>query len=315
MTGAVNGRPLPQTRVPGTFWYWVAGAVALAVTAAVIASIAWFVLTLDTGTQFLAPGRHTVDATEAGKYIVWNEYRTVFQGRSYESSKKLPAAVQITVFDIVRERALDVSPALGASSQTGATERVSVAQFTVEHPGPLEVAVAGSFEPRVLAVGPDVLPGILGVVFGSLALVFVGYGLAIGIAAWTYIQRDQARTAGTARPAAAPAATGAPAESSLKRVTALVYGLQIASFFVGMTFIAAVIVNYVKRKDVEGTWLESHFRWQIRTFWFGCLWGVIGLATAVVLIGFLVLVVSAAWVLYRAIKGWVYLEDGKPMPG
>ncbi len=52
----------------------------------------------------------------------------------------------------------------------------------------------------------------------------------------------------------------------------LVYGLQAASFFFGITAIAAVIINYVKKDDVLNTWLASHFRWQIRTFWFGLFW-------------------------------------------
>ena len=64
--------------------------------------------------------------------------------------------------------------------------------------------------------------------------------------------------------------------SSLKTVSAVVYALHAIGFFSGITWIVAVIVNYVKLDDARGTWLESHFRWQIRTFWWGLLWGVIG---------------------------------------
>ena len=104
-----------------------------------------------------------------------------------------------------------------------------------------------------------------------------------------------------------------PDEASLKRLTAIVYGLQIASFFVGITFIAAVIINYIKRNDVEGTWLESHFRWQIRTFWFGLLWSCIGVLLLMVIVGIPILMAAAVWVLYRAIKGWIELSEGKPI--
>ncbi|MBE0616276.1 MAG: hypothetical protein IH604_21620 [Burkholderiales bacterium] len=93
----------------------------------------------------------------------------------------------------------------------------------------------------------------------------------------------------------------------------MVYGLQIAGYFVGVTFIAGLIINYVKRKDVEGTWLASHFRWQIRTFWFGLLWSCVGVALLVVLVGVLILIGTAIWVLYRAIKGWIELSEGKPV--
>ena len=104
-----------------------------------------------------------------------------------------------------------------------------------------------------------------------------------------------------------------PDEESLKRLTAIVYGLQILGFFVGVTFIAGVIINYVKRDDVRGTWLESHFRWQIRTFWYGLLWSCIGILLFVVVIGIFILMANAVWVLYRAIKGWIELSEGKPL--
>lgn len=98
-----------------------------------------------------------------------------------------------------------------------------------------------------------------------------------------------------------------------KTLATVVYALQASSFVVGMTLVVAVIINYVKMDDVRGTWLESHFRWQIRTFWFGLLWAVVGAITFLVLIGYLVLVVDAVWVIYRIVKGWLNLNDGKPM--
>ncbi|MBI2312803.1 MAG: hypothetical protein HYU77_09910 [Betaproteobacteria bacterium] len=100
---------------------------------------------------------------------------------------------------------------------------------------------------------------------------------------------------------------------SLKTLTTVVYGLQALGFLNGLTFIVAVVINYVKLDDVRGTWLESHFRWQIRTFWFGLLWGIIGWITMVILIGGAVLFANAVWVIYRIVKGWLNLNDGKPM--
>jgi uncharacterized membrane protein len=111
------------------------------------------------------------------------------------------------------------------------------------------------------------------------------------------------------------AATHKPAETdhSLKQLTQVVYALQAASYLVGFSVFAAVIVNYVKRDDVAGTLYESHFRWQLRTFWFSLLWGVIGLLLALVVIGFAILAADAIWFLYRVIKGWIRLSEGKPM--
>jgi uncharacterized membrane protein len=100
---------------------------------------------------------------------------------------------------------------------------------------------------------------------------------------------------------------------SLKTLTAVIYGLYGLSFFVGLSALVAIIMNYVKQDDVAGTWLESHFLWQIRTFWYGLLWGVIGGLLLFVLIGWPVLVANFVWVIYRIVKGWLNLNDGKPM--
>jgi len=99
----------------------------------------------------------------------------------------------------------------------------------------------------------------------------------------------------------------------LKTITTIVYALQAVSFFIGITFIAAVILNYVKKEDVQGTWLASHFHWQIRTFWYGLLWGILGVITFVVVVGYFILIANAIWIVYRIIKGWLRLSEGKEM--
>jgi uncharacterized membrane protein len=106
---------------------------------------------------------------------------------------------------------------------------------------------------------------------------------------------------------------GGPDEVTAKSAAQLVYILQAVGFFIGLTWIAAVIVNYVKLDDARGTWVESHFRWQIRTFWFGLLWGVIGAISMFVVVGFAVLAANYVWLIYRMVKGWLYFNDRKPM--
>jgi len=100
---------------------------------------------------------------------------------------------------------------------------------------------------------------------------------------------------------------------SAKTITMVVYGLQAVAFVVGVTAIVAIIINYVKRRDVQGTWLASHFKWQIRTFWYSLLWSVVGFALLFVAVGYFVLVANLIWVIYRIVKGWLRLVDGKPM--
>jgi uncharacterized membrane protein len=102
-------------------------------------------------------------------------------------------------------------------------------------------------------------------------------------------------------------------QQSLKTLTAVVYGLYAASFFVGITAIVAIVINYIKREDVAGTLVESHFRWQIRTFWFALLWGVLGAITLIVVVGWLILMANGVWIIYRIAKGWLRLNENKPM--
>jgi len=110
-----------------------------------------------------------------------------------------------------------------------------------------------------------------------------------------------------------PTTTESSNMDALKTITTIVYALQAVSFFIGITFIAAVILNYVKKDDVQGTWLASHFDWQIRTFWYGLLWGITGMITFFLVIGYFILIANAVWVIYRIIKGWLRLSENKPM--
>jgi uncharacterized membrane protein len=102
-------------------------------------------------------------------------------------------------------------------------------------------------------------------------------------------------------------------EEQNKSITQVVYGLYAASLVVGVTYIVAIILNYVKKDDVVGTMYESHFRWQIRTFWFSLLWFGIGLLTVVFIVGIFVWIASGIWFIYRIVIGWLRLSEGKPM--
>ncbi len=131
------------------------------------------------------------------------------------------------------------------------------------------------------------------------------------------------------------AGTGSPAPS-LVTITHVVYALHavslilgafgaatiIGSFLFGWPSIVAVVINYVKRADVRGTYLESHFRWQIRTFWYALLWTLLSALLSaplmLVAIGFLtwpvMLFALGVWAIYRIARGWLALRDGRPMP-
>jgi uncharacterized membrane protein len=133
--------------------------------------------------------------------------------------------------------------------------------------------------------------------------------------------------AGPSTAARTPSASGALLAYALfgaAAVMALISsGFPVASPLLGIVGIAGLIVAYVKRDEAAGTWIASHLRWLIRTFWFSFLWGVVGcivlLVLGIILIGipiaFLIWGVASIWVLYRVIRGYLLFKDEKPIPG
>jgi uncharacterized membrane protein len=124
-----------------------------------------------------------------------------------------------------------------------------------------------------------------------------------------------------------------PPASNLKSWVQMIYGLHavsliigiisaatvVGAFLFGWPSIVAVILNYVKRSEARGTWLESHFRWQIRTFWFGLLWitlcvlFVIGTLGIGLIVAWIPVVFVSVWFIYRIARGWMALGDNRPM--
>ena len=132
-------------------------------------------------------------------------------------------------------------------------------------------------------------------------------------------------------PYPAPIGAGQPSENMVT-VTHLVYALHafavfsavvgsatiIFSFVASLPSIAAVILNYWNQNAVRGTWLESHFRWQIRTFWFTLLWLVLSFLVMLTIIGipiaaWVMIPLLGLWVGYRVLRGWLALSGGRPV--
>ncbi|MDD2990981.1 MAG: hypothetical protein PHI64_18750 [Zoogloea sp.] len=89
-------------------------------------------------------------------------------------------------------------------------------------------------------------------------------------------------------------------------------------FVFGLPSLLAVILNYIKRGAVRGTWLDSHFSWQIRTFWFTLLWLVLSGLVMLTIIGipvaaWLMIPVLGLWVGYRVVRGWLALSGARPV--
>ncbi len=103
---------------------------------------------------------------------------------------------------------------------------------------------------------------------------------------------------------------------------AIVVGLAgsasvVGSFVGSVPSIVAVILNYLKRSDARGTWVESHYRWQIRTFWYALLWLAVAIVLLLTLVGIPLGVALLAgltlWLIYRIGAGWLRLRDSRPM--
>ena len=128
-----------------------------------------------------------------------------------------------------------------------------------------------------------------------------------------------------------PAAAAPHVDESLFTYTHVMYGLHSLAVLIGITTfhtivgsfigslpsIVAVIMNYARRSATHGTFLESHFRWQLRTFWFAVLWacvsGLVMLTIIGILLGLLGLCALAIWIVYRLVRGWLALRDKRPM--
>ena len=92
----------------------------------------------------------------------------------------------------------------------------------------------------------------------------------------------------------------------------------ITTFLTGWPSIIAIIINYTKRSAVRDTYLDSHFNWQIRTFWFAFLWMIFAVLLFITVLGialsYIITVGAGIWISYRIIRGWLALNEGRAMP-
>ena len=132
-------------------------------------------------------------------------------------------------------------------------------------------------------------------------------------------------------PEPVPAVPPPGVRPALVQLTHFIYGLHAVAVLIGITSAAtvaggfvfglpslcAVFLNYLKRGDVNGSWLESHFRWQIRTFWFTLLWLVVYGLLIITLVGiplaWILIVILGCWVGYRVVRGWLALVGERPV--
>lgn len=92
----------------------------------------------------------------------------------------------------------------------------------------------------------------------------------------------------------------------------IVYILYLIGLLVGITSIVGVVMAYIYKGDAPA-WLKDHYRWQIRTFWIGVLYTLIGMLTSLILVGYLVLLFVLVWYIVRCVKGLQALDKRQPL--
>lgn len=128
-----------------------------------------------------------------------------------------------------------------------------------------------------------------------------------------------------------PSAAVATVDQTLLSYTHVMYALHSLAVLIGITTfhtivgsfigsipsIVAVVMNYARRSATRGTYLESHFRWQLRTFWFAVLWACVSVLVMLTIIGIFAglagLLALTLWIIYRLVRGWLALRDKRPM--
>ncbi len=101
---------------------------------------------------------------------------------------------------------------------------------------------------------------------------------------------------------------------SLKRITAIVYLCQVLAFaFAGLPLLVGVAINFIKQEEVQGTWLESHFDWQVKTVWMALAGLALSGLTFMFGIGFFILIATVVLLVYRIVVGWNALNSDRPV--
>ena len=99
---------------------------------------------------------------------------------------------------------------------------------------------------------------------------------------------------------------------SVSKLPLIVYILYLASFFVGITVIIGVVLAYIDRSRAP-EWMQTHYQYQIRTFWIGLLMGIVGFLTLVFWVGFIILFLMSCWFAIRCVKGMMRVSNQEPI--
>ncbi len=137
--------------------------------------------------QFIIPGSTEVEIAEPGRYYLWNDFQTVYDGKSYNRSKSIPDGLEITVKD-ESGRSLAFSSDTSISSSSGSSSKNSIGYIDVEKPSKLSVSVQGGSEQRIFSFSQSGIMKILGLIFGGFGLSMLMALAGIGVSIWGIVK-------------------------------------------------------------------------------------------------------------------------------
>jgi hypothetical protein len=132
-------------------------------------------------TQFLVPGSRKVTVEKPGRYYLWNDYQTVYDGKWFGRSKSIPDGLEIVVTDDAGTT-LPFNSDTSTTSRSGSSYKRTIGYVEVEDPGELMISVSGESEERVFSFSQSTLPKVLMILAGgtaSLLVAFLGFGIGI----------------------------------------------------------------------------------------------------------------------------------------
>lgn len=144
-------------------------------------------------TQFEIPGKHRAELSEAGKYVLWNHYETIYEGKTYNRPEALPDGLLIEVRDAQNRLIPLINDRSTTSSQSGTNHvtRQSIATFTIEKPTTVEVIVSGDSETRILSLEKSMLKPVLFGIFGAVLSVVILSLISFGLIIWGIVKLTQ----------------------------------------------------------------------------------------------------------------------------
>jgi uncharacterized Tic20 family protein len=247
---------------PRRAWYALCLALFLAATTGMVAVVCSAITSFPSGTQFLVPGSLSVHVTEPGAYVLWDELKTMYQGKSYANSEELPGGMEIKVRDTASGRVLPFGPSLGGRETIGQVERKTIGEISIDRPGEYRIDVAGSFPERIFYLRRSLISPVLRAIAMIVPLGLLGWVLAPVAGLIVFIKRSSAGKPPVQRAAGSDSGEGRglsrPMTAKEERTYALFCHLgALSGFVVPFGNIIVPLILWITKKG-ESPFIDAH---------------------------------------------------------